>query len=283
MVHLFPALPQTAPGQASPEMPPASSIAEEGVILALVLLATLILSRIERRSFGPSGLGGAGCLRLFREGLIWGLVLMSVLVLVLWRAHLLVFDRLLLVPTAIFRYGTVWAFGFLAVALFEEIFLRRYLQFTLTRGLSALYRHFTTPKRAGAYGFWTAAFVLCSIFGFGHSNNPGENPLGLFAVGLFGLTLVFSLWRTGSLWWAIGAHTSWNWAQSFLYGVGNSGHMVRYHLLASHPVGPTFLSGGTTGPEGSVFVFPTFALLGMAAVFSYPPRSRHAPDKNRQL
>jgi len=55
------------------------------------------------------------------------------------------------------------------------------------------YRPFTTPKRAGVFGFWTAAIVLCSIFGFGHSNNPGESPFGLFAVGLFGLTFIFSL------------------------------------------------------------------------------------------
>jgi membrane protease YdiL (CAAX protease family) len=265
MLHLIPSPPHTTPGQPSPEMPPLSSIVNEGVLLVLVSLATLILSRIERRPIGVYGLGGSGRLRLFLYGLFWGLVLLSLLVLFLWQTHLLVFDRLLLAPATIFRYAAVWAFGFLIVALFEETFLRGYLQFTLTRGLSALYRPFTTPKRAGAFGFWTAALVLCSIFGFGHSNNPGESPFGLFAVGLFGLTFIFSLWRTGSLWWAIGAHTSWNWAQSFLYGVGDSGNMIRYHLLASHPIGQPLLSGGTTGPEGSIFVLPTLALLAVAA------------------
>jgi hypothetical protein len=270
MLHLFPSQPHTSPAQPSPEMPPASSIVSEGVVLVLVSLATLILSRIERRPAGVYGLGGSGRLRLFLHGLLWGLILLSVLVFVLRQAHLLVFDRLLLAPVAIFRYAAVWAFGFLIVALFEETFLRGYLQFTLTRGLSALYRPFTTPKRAGIFGFWTAALVLCPIFGFGHSNNPGESPFGLFAVGLFGLTFIFSLWRTGSLWWAIGAHTSWNWAQSFLYGVGDSGNMIRYHLLASHPNGPPLLSGGTTGPEGSVYVLPALALLAVAAFFAVP-------------
>jgi membrane protease YdiL (CAAX protease family) len=117
-------------------------------------------------------------------------------------------------------YAVVWGIGFLLVALFEETFLRGYLQYTLTRGLSVLYRPFFTSQRANASGFWTAAHVLCSVFGFGHSRNLGESPFGLVAVGLFGLTFIFSLWRTSSLWWAIGAHTSWNWAQSFLYGVG---------------------------------------------------------------
>jgi uncharacterized protein len=157
-------------------------------MLLLVSLATLILSRIERRPVSVYGLGGSGRLRLFVHGLFWGLGLLSVLVLVLWKAHLLVFDRELLAPVAIIRYAAVWAFGFLLVALFEETFLRGYLQFTLSRGLSALFRPFTTPKRANTLGFWAAAIVLCAIFGFGHSNNPGESPFGLFAVGLLGLT-----------------------------------------------------------------------------------------------
>jgi len=272
MLHLLPSQPQTFPGQPAPEMPPASSILGEGLVLVLVALSTLILSRIERRPIGAYGLGGSGRLRLFIHGLFWGLVLLSALVLVLWQSHLLVFDRLLLAPVAIFQYAAVWAFGFLIVALFEETFLRGYLQFTLTRGLCALYRPFTTPKRAAAFSFWTAGLVLCSIFAIGHGDNPGESPLGLFDVGLFGLTFIVSLWRTGSLWWAIGAHTSWNWAQSFLYGVGDSGHMISHHLLASHPTGHLLLSGGATGPEGSVFVIPALALLAVAAFFAVPRR-----------
>jgi membrane protease YdiL (CAAX protease family) len=250
-------------------MPPVSSIVSEGVVLVLVSLATLILSRIERRPVGVYGLGGPGRLRLFLHGLFWGLVLLSVLVLVLWQAHLLVFDRLLLAPVAIFRYAAVWAFGFLIVALFEETFLRGYLQFTLTRGLSALYRPSPHPSGRRLRLLDRRPRPLLHLR-FGHSNNPGESPFGLFAVGLFGLTFIFSLWRTGSLWWAIGAHTSWNWAQSFLYGVGDSGNMIRYHLLASHPIGQPLLSGGTTGPEGSIFVLPTLALLAVAAFFAVP-------------
>ena len=44
--------------------------------------------------------------------------------------------------------------------------------------------------------------------------------------------------------------------------------MIRYHLLASHPIGQPLLSGGTTGPEGSIFVLPTVALLALAALLA---------------
>ncbi len=168
-----------------------------------------------------------------------------------------------LAPVATLRYAVVWAFSFLIVAPFEETFLSGYLQFTLTRGLSALYRPFTTTKRTGTFGFWTAALILCAIFGLGRGNNPGESPFGRF-----GLTFIFRLWRTGSLWGGIGAHTSWNWAQSFLYGVGDN--MIRYRLLASHPVGHARISGGATGPEGSIFVVLTLALPAVVAFFAVP-------------
>jgi uncharacterized protein len=63
-------------------------------------------------------------------------------------------------------------------------------------------------------------------------------------------------------------------AQSFLYGVGDSGNMIRYPLLASHPIGQPLLSGGTTGPEGSIFVLPTLALLAAATLFAIPQTHR---------
>jgi hypothetical protein len=85
-----------------------------------------------------------------------------------------------------------------------------------------------------------------------------------------------SLWRTGSLWWAIGFHTSWDWAQSFLYGVPDSGLIAQYHLLATHPVGKPILSGGSTGPEGSIFIVAILVLISLIILFTLP-RTQDAP------
>ncbi len=68
----------------------------------------------------------------------------------------------------------------------------------------------------------------------------------------------------------IGFHTSWNWAQSFLYGVADSGRMVEHHLFATHPVGKPILSGGATGPEGSIFVVAILALISLIIVLTLP-------------
>ncbi|MBV8053554.1 MAG: hypothetical protein JOZ80_20365 [Acidobacteriaceae bacterium] len=50
-------------------------------------------------------------------------------------------------------------------------------------------------------------------------------------------------------------HASWDWAESYLYSVPDSGGMITGHLLRSSFHGPRLLTGGTVGPEGSVMVF----------------------------
>ncbi len=84
------------------------------------------------------------------------------------------------------------------------------------------------------------------------------------------MVFCLSLWRTGSLWWAIGFHTSWDWAQSFLYGVADSGIIAQHHLLATHPAGKSLLSGGATGPEGSIFVLAILTLIAVIILFTLP-------------
>ena len=71
---------------------------------------------------------------------------------------------------------------------------------------------------------------------------------------------------------AIGFHAAWDWSQSFLYGVADSGLMVQHHLLATHPVGKPILSGGSTGPEGSVFVIVVMLIAVIIIVTTLPRR-----------
>jgi hypothetical protein len=121
-----------------------------------------------------------------------------------------------------------------------------------------------------ALGFWTAALLLSFLFGLGHASNLGESPIGLLSASLASLVFCLSLWRTGSLWWAIGFHTTWDWAQSFLYGVADSGTMVQHHLFSSHPAGRPILSGGATGPEGSIFILAVLAFISLIILFTLP-------------
>jgi membrane protease YdiL (CAAX protease family) len=264
--HLIP--PRNDAGSAITFTPIA--ILGEALPFFALLLVSWIMSKIERRPNSVYGLGGSRRLPYFFAGLGWGVAFLSLLVLILWKTGFLVIDSRLLFGSAIVRYGALWLFGFLLVGLAEEYLTRGYLQYTLSRGLAGIYQWAFKTSHSVALGFWTAALIGSIFFGLGHKGNAGESPIGLLSAGLAGIVFCLSLWRTGSLWWAIGFHCSWDWAQSFLYGVADSGTMIQNHLLASHPVGKPILSGGATGPEGSLFIVVVLVLVSLIIVFTLP-------------
>ena len=282
VVHKF--HPQPTPAEMAKiaaNVPPRFLLLNELVPFLIVLLVTWIMSKIERRPNSVYGFGGSRKLPQFFAGLAWGVTCLSLLVLILWKAGLLVIDKRLVFGSDILRYGAIWLVGFLLVGLFEEYLLRGYLQYTLSRGLAGLYQAIFKSSHSAALGFWTAALLLSTLFGLGHRSNPGESPIGLLSAGLAGLLFCFALWRTGSLWWAIGFHASWDWAQSFLYGVADSGMMAQHHLLATHAVGKPILSGGATGPEGSAIIVVVFALASAIIVVTLPrAHSGAAPEQS---
>jgi uncharacterized protein len=266
--------PAPKPATNSSEITFTEGLIGEAIPFLLTLLATWIMSKIERRPNSVYGLGGSRKIPHFLAGLAWGVTCLSLLVLTLWKTGLLVIDSRLIFGSDILRWGATWLFGFFLVALTEEYLTRGYLQYTLTRGLAGIFEWVFKTRYSQALGFWTAALIFSILFGLGHSHNPGESPIGLLSAGLAGMVFCLSLWRTGSLWWAIGFHASWDWAQSYLYGVADSGIMVPHHLLATHPVGRPILSGGATGPEGSIFIVAILALVSIIILFTLP-RARY--------
>ena len=267
-------LPASPPGSDPHAITPDVTVLNDALPFACVVLITWLLAKIEHRPATSYGLGGTRKLLDFAAGLLWGVAFLSLLVLLLCVAGLLRFDARLLSGAPAFAYAAAWSVAFLLVALFEETFMRGYLQFTLARGFSAIFAHLFESPHSDLLGFWVAALLLSLLFGAGHSGNPGESPLGLLSATLAGLVFCLSLWRTGSLWWAIGFHAAWDWAQSFLYGVSDSGTLSAGRLFATHPVGRPIVSGGLTGPEGSLFVIPVLALAAVVIVLTLRPSAR---------
>ena len=70
---------------------------------------------------------------------------------------------------------------------------------------------------------------------------------------LIALFLCLALRRTGNLWFAIGWHMAFDWGESFFYSTPNSGIHATGHMLKASLMGSKWLSGGTVGPEASVF------------------------------
>ena len=88
-----------------------------------------------------------------------------------------------------------------------------------------------------------------------HLGNPGASPVWLLRLFLQGALLAYAVYRTGSLWWGVGYHAGWNWASAPLFGAAGSGYLDEGHLLDFTPRGSPWITGGSVGPEGSVFAF----------------------------
>ena len=94
--------------------------------------------------------------------------------------------------------------------------------------------------------------------------NGGEQWQGLLAAAFIGFFFCLTLRRTGNLWFAVGFHAAWDWGETFFYSVPDSGMVAPGHLLSSSLRGSDWLSGGSVGPEGSVFCFVVIAVAWVA-------------------
>jgi membrane protease YdiL (CAAX protease family) len=214
-----------------------------------VLIAGSVMAKIERRPLRTYGLPLSDAFRKhFWMGALWGLVWLTVLMVALRLAGGFYFGGLAIHGARILKFAAFYALLFLTVALFEEFAVRGYPLFTLTQ---------TTQ-------FWPAAVLLSTIFGAMHYSNSGEGWVGLLGAAMIGLFFCLTVRRTGTLWFAVGFHASWDWGESYLYSVPDSGGISPGHLLNSSFHGSRWLTGGSVGPEGSLLVFVVIALLWVA-------------------
>jgi uncharacterized protein len=227
----------------------------EASMMLAAILPGFVMAQIEGCAFGDFGLPARGAFgRNFWVGTLWGIVSLTVLMLVLRATGAFTFGSLNLHGGRIVKFALYYALFFLITGFFEEFLLRGYSQWVLTRGMN----------------FWPAAALLSVSFGYLHGANPGEAKIGLVAVVAIGFFFCLTLRRTGNLWWAVGFHMAWDWGESFFYSVPDSGALMPRHLLNSSFQGPDWLTGGSVGPEGSYLVFAVIGALWILFDRVYP-------------
>ena len=216
-----------------------------------VLMPAILMARIEGKPVDDYGLPRREAFgKWFCLGSASGLASITALMLLLRGAHAFYFGRIVLHGPRALRFALFWAVFFMVVALFEEFLLRGYTLHTL----------------AQQFGFWPAAVLLSLIFGAIHMRNPGETWIGLLGVVAIGLFLCLTLYRTGNLWFAVGFHAFWDWGQTYLYSVPDSGTFEPGHLMQPSFQGPAWLTGGSAGPEASLLCFAVIA--GVSGIFA---------------
>ncbi len=215
----------------------------ELVLLLPVLGATIAMSRLENCGFGAYGLRGPRRFRRLGGGLISGFAALSLVayVLLLTRHGVIAPNR------SNIRYGIEWLGASLLTGFTEELAFRGYLLKTL----------------GDAIGFWRAALITSVVFAAMHGFNQGETIAGLLGLAAAGMVLCLGIRWTGSLWWAIGFHGGWDYAENFAFGTHDSGSACYGALMNFTPRGDALLSGGAAGPEASVFNLCVLALAGI--------------------
>lgn len=237
---------------------PKNLLISEASPLAGVFAAAAAMSQLEGRSLADYGLPFRDAFgKLFWQGAAFGLAEISAVIGAISMLGSYHFGSLAIHGTGILRWTVFWGVFFVLVGLYEEFAFRGYVQFTLAQPVH----------------FWPAATLLSVAFGLVHITNPGESKLGVAGVMLTGLFWCFTLRRTGSLWFAIGMHASFDFGETFLYSVPDSGVVFSGHLSNATLAGPRWLTGGSTGPEASVCDFLLLLLFFYIFHRFYPPRS----------
>jgi membrane protease YdiL (CAAX protease family) len=227
----------------------------EVAFLVAAIVPGFAMAVLEGTSFGAFGLPARGAFRRnFWTGALWGLAWLTLLMVILRMAGAYEFGSLAEHGASILGFAAFYAVFFLFTGLFEEFALRGYSLWVLSRGMH----------------FWPAAALLSVLFGAIHYGNSGEGVVGLVAAGMIGFFFCLTLRRTGNLWWAVGFHMSWDWGESYLYSVPDSGGVAPGHLLNSQFHGPDWLTGGTVGPEGSCLIFGLLVALWIVFDRLYP-------------
>lgn len=248
-------IPRMGGGSATPGL----VIANELRRFLVVLLASYVMTRLEKRTLGDYGLPARGTLgKDFWIGSLWGFVMLTAIMGLMAATHSYSLGTMALDPPAAVKFGALWAVAFLAVGFAEEFGFRGYLQFTLTTGM----------------GFWPAAALTCALFAWVHHGNPGETWVGLVNIVLIAGFICLALRRTGSLWFPIGWHMAFDWGESFFYSVPDSGTSVVGHLFNVTIQGNKWLSGGSVGPEASVFNV-LITVLGIALLARLYPQAQY--------
>lgn len=229
----------------------------QSVLAIASLLPAALMANIEKRPFAAYGLPARSAFgKQFWNGILWGLLSLSALMLLMRAAGAFSIDGLALHGGRIAKFAVFWGLYFLLVGFFEEFTFRGYTLFTLSSGV----------------GFWPSAIVLSVIFGGLHLLNAGEAWPGALAAACIGLFFCFTVRRTGTLWFAVGMHASWDWGESFVYSVPDSGSMVPGHLLNPSFHGSPWLTGGSVGPEGSILLFVVLVIVWLIFDRVYPAK-----------
>ncbi|WCN82146.1 CPBP family intramembrane glutamic endopeptidase [Micromonospora sp. LH3U1] len=165
--------------------------------------------------------------------------------------------------------GAVALFGFMAAAAATEELIFRGVLFRVVE------------ERMGT---WIALLLTGVVFGLMHLLNPDASLWGAVAIAVeAGFMLAACYAATRNLWVPIGLHFGWNFAAGGIFSVVVSGNGESKGLLDTTMSGPTLLTGGDFGPEGSPYTVAAGVVLTGVFLWLAHRRGHLVPRRRRAV
>ena len=116
--------------------------------------------------------------------------------------------------------------------------------------------------------FWLAVIINSVFFGMIHLGNNGISAMAVVDLVVTGLLFSAMVYYFDSLWMAMAAHAGWNFTQSILAGLPNSGIVVPYSVfrLDAASARDSFFYNVAFGVEGTVPAITVQAVVLVALV-----------------
>ncbi len=114
-------------------------------------------------------------------------------------------------------------------------------------------------------GTGIAMITSLALFGAAHAGNPDATAYSVGQLVVSSIVILAPFILTRRLWVSWGFHASWNFMQAAVFGMANSG--VDFpKWIVPEVSGPTWLTGGSIGLEGSVPAIALDVLLGFGVL-----------------
>ena len=216
-----------------------------GIWLVLFLNALIKKNRPLFKAYG-TGCKGNNAVNLL-IGYLIGIGMNGAAILMAWMHGdiRMYFDKFELVPFII---------------LFIAVFVQSAAEEMICRGF--IYQRVLRTYRGR---FWLAVLINSFFFGVIHLGNNGISAMAVVDLVVTGLLFSAMVYYFDSLWMAMAAHAGWNFTQSILAGLPNSGNVVPYSVfkLDAAAARDSFFYNVAFGVEGTV---PAIAIQAVVLV-----------------
>lgn len=212
-----------------------ANLVELSSFIFITLLVLFFAIKIMKLSWNDLGFKKESALKEFLKGWVFGAIILISCVAFMIMVRVVKIDRVTFHFKLILQFiplVVVWAIQGNA----EEALTRGFLFVGIARKVNIL----------------AAIFISAIFFSVMHLGNEGIAALPLIDLFVFGVFAALVMLKTKNIWLVSGFHAAWNCFQGNVFAFPVSGTDVGNAFIYVTTHGPTWLSGGKFGVEGSV-------------------------------